>query len=857
MKKIFIISTAFIISMLILMNSKCINALAESGVENQNFVLTIIENEEEIYSNSEECVVKKYNTLMLPMEAVFCRIFQEYEQEATRQTLVYKDNTMEIDKEKNIIRIPNFYNVNSTRINDSIDIEIEEIEGIKYIPIYLISSLSGVDISIDGKIIYDENNYCNSTEVLKNNNLEHIIVIRINEYGEEKKEMLWNEEALKRIEKYRKNDIDFIVENQYGKVIENAEIDLNMNNNEFKFGTSVRKVETTGINKYTSITRNLFNAIGSENGFKWPLLASNGNYIPEDVIEYSQKNNMYLRGHNLWTDRLWGDTNILVGDIENPKEDTMSYIYSKYNSGEISAEEAEELINNIRINFENIVLRHIQDEVQEFPEVQEWDVINEAISQQYFKYYLYDKNMLIDRNFLTTSIKNMNEYTDNEEYYQFLAKCFDETKKCNSNAKLVLNNGIIDGSVSSSNTLGTIRVINKIRQYTNNISALGIQYHVNNRYYFTPQSYYNQINYVLEQTGLKEAIITEYDNYTKDKLNKYTKEEREQKANYLRDTLIAQYSNPNVSGFNFWVYNSGTGSFVEEEWQVYEELMKEWLNDEQSGKTDSNGNYSTRLYKGEYTAKVKINNLEKEVPIRVSDNAEPVEIIINSNLEKISVKQKPNKTEYIQEKESFDADGGVILAHYDDGTVKEIDMSSGEVEISKLDNSILGKQTITVTYKDKKVTFVVDVIEQSGKSPVVGANEEITDISIVKLPERVEYIQNKERINLKAGKLLIKYKDGTTKEISMDDKDVSISGFDNSILGEKAIRVTYKGKETTFVVSIVEDTSKSDDTIANKNLPNAGMQITILTVIIILVIIAIVSGKKYIQYLKDTYKQIK
>lgn len=845
--------------MLILMNSKCINALAESGVESQKFVLTIIENENKIYSNSEECVVKKYNTLMLPMEVVFCKIFQEYEQEATRQTLAYKDSTIEIDKEKNIIRIPNFYNVNSTRSNDSIYIEIEEIEGVKYIPIYLISSLSGVDIIIDGKIIYDENNYRNSIEALKNNNLEHIITIIINEYeyGEEKNEMLWNEESLKRIEKYRKSDTDFIVKNQYGKIIENAEINLNMNNNEFKFGTSVRKVEATGINKYTLLTRNLFNAIGSENGFKWPLLASNGNYIAKDVIEYSQKNNMYLRGHNLWTDRLWGDTNILVGDVENPKEDTMSYIYSKYNSGEISAEEAEEFINNIRINFENIVLRHIQDEVQEFPEVKEWDVINEAISQQYFKYYVYDKNMLTDRNFLTTSIKNLNEYTDNEEYYQFLAKCFDETKKCNSNSKLVLNNGIIEGNYSSPNTLETIRVINKIRQYTNNIDALGIQYHVNNRYYFTPQSYYNQINYVLEQTGLEEAIITEYDNYTKDKLNKYTKEEREQKANYLRDTLIAQYSNPKVSGFNFWVYNSGTGSFVEEEWKVYEELMKEWLNDEQNGKTDNNGEYSTRLYKGEYTAKVKINELEKEVPIKVSDNTEPIEIIINSNLEKISIKQKPNKTEYIQNKEEFDVDDGVILAHYDDGTVEEIDMSSGEVEISKLDNSILGKQTIIITYKDKKVTFVVNVIEQREETPVVDANEEISDISIIKLPEKVEYIQNKEQINLRTGKLLIKYKDGTTKQIYMNDKDVSVSGFDNSIVGERAIRITYKGKQTTFVVHIVEDTSKSDDTVANTNLPNAGIKMTIIIGIFVLGIIATISGKKYIQYLKDTYKQLK
>lgn len=566
---------------------------------------------------------------------------------------------------------------------------------------------------------------------------------------------------------------------------------------------------------------------------------------------------MHIRGHALWADCLWADTEILIGDIEQPKENTMAYVYTNYNNGNITYEKAKELINNMKNIFEDMILNHIEEEMTEFPEISEWDVINEIISQQYFKYYLYDEKMLSDNRFLETNRKYMNAYADNEEYYQFLAKCFDKAREINQEAKLVINDEKINGDLTPTILQNTIKSINGIKKYTNNIDALGVQYHVGNRNYITPQSYYNQINYVLEQTGLKEAVITEYDNYTNDKLNKYTKEEREQKAEYLRDTLIAQYSNPNVSGFNFWVYNSGTGSFVEEEWKAYEELMKEWLNDEQNGKTDSNGNYSTRLYKGEYTAKVKINNLEKEVPIIVSDNTEPVEIIINSNLEKISIKQKPNKIEYVQDKENFDADGGVILAHYDDGTVEEINMSSDEVELSKLDNSILGKQTIIVTYKDKKVTFVVDVVEQSEKRPVANANEEISEISIIKLPEKVEYIQNKEKMNLRNGKLLIKYKDGTTKEISMNDKDVSVSGFDNSIVGERAIRITYKGKQTTFVVYIVEDTSSSDDTIANKNLPNAGIRMTIIIGIFIIGVMAIVSGKKYIQYLKDTHKQLK
>ena len=65
-----------------------------------------------------------------------------------------------------------------------------------------------------------------------------------------------------------------------------------------------------------------------------------------------------------------------------------------------------------------MILNHIEEEMTEFPEISEWDVINEIISQQYFKYYLYDEKMLSDNRFLETNRKYMNAYADNEEYYQ-------------------------------------------------------------------------------------------------------------------------------------------------------------------------------------------------------------------------------------------------------------------------------------------------------------------------------------------------------------------------------------------------------------------------------------------------------
>lgn len=1029
MKKTFIIFIMLIIITLVLMNINTINAVTGNNLESQRFCLKIEKDGQELYLSQEEKVLNKYNTLMLPMDVVFPKVFANYSLNAEQQILTYYDMTLEVKQKENIITVLNVYDAPNGQIDDSVDVEIEEYDEIKYIPIYLLTNISGVEVKIDNKKVYDKNYYYNSIQALDSNKMEHIIEVKIGEVEEktnsstteyvgEEDGALWREEAYKRIEKYRKEDVSIVVKNQNGRELKNATVNIKMTNNEFKFGTAIRMFETTKENKYTGITRTLFNSIGSENGFKWGVLSKNGSAIPKDVIDFAQKNNMHLRGHCLWWDLATADTMDLIGDIDNVQETTMAYIYNQYVNGIITLEEAEELIYELQNNFEDIVLKHIEDEATEFLDVKEWDVINEPISKQYFKYFLYDKKLLTDSSFLTTTNKNILGYDDNEQYYQFLAKCFNKAKEANPQAKLLLNDDKIRGDFSYSMVNDTIRLINNIKKYTNNIDALGVQYHVNNRYQNTPQSYYNQINYVLEQTALKEAVITEYDNYTTSKATNYTEVEKQEKANYLRDTLIAQYSNQNVSGFNFWVYNSGTGSFVEEEWKAYEELMQNWLNDEQSGGTGTTGAYSARVYKGEYTADVSVNNLNATTNFKVDDNTNEIEVLVNSNLEEITVGKKPTKTQYIQNYEELDLAGGTIIASYDDGTAEEIEMTSKDVDITNVNNSILGLQTVTVTYKGEKVTFVVEVVEKSisqieikqlpektnyvkGESlnltggiilviyndestaeipmtqsniKVSGydntkigeklitveylenkkvtfkvevtekANEELSDemdifrielknlpqklkyiqkyetldltggiitvyyangeikdigmtsngilatgfdnnnigkqdinitygkktitfeidiieksilkIEVISMPSKIQYKQHTSNLDLTGGIILVTYNDETKKQISMQNDDVLISGFDNSILGERAITVSYAGKTSTFAINIIRDTN-SDNTTAMVQLPNAGEKIAIALSVCVLVIIATISGKKYIQYLKDTNKQLK
>lgn len=242
-------------------------------------------------------------------------------------------------------------------------------------------------------------------------------------------------------------------------MLDNADVNIELLNNEFKFGTAIEWDSSKNI--YTNplypnsiaddseITNDLFNIIGSGNYFKW----DDANWIlnvRKDIIDYAKSHEMSLRGHTLWWDDElgWGATSALVGDLNNPKEGTMAYIYTKYTNGEITAEEAENLSKELQNNLEDMILKHINKYVTDYPEILEWDVYNEP-DKIYWQYNLYDttdNNGM--RNFLRKGYWTekidwwwgvLKRYKPNEEYCRFIAKCFDEAKNANMNAKLVLN----------------------------------------------------------------------------------------------------------------------------------------------------------------------------------------------------------------------------------------------------------------------------------------------------------------------------------------------------------------------------------------------------------------------------------
>ena len=123
----------------------------------------------------------------------------------------------------------------------------------------------------------------------------------------------------------------------------------------------------------------------------------------------------------------------------------------------------------------------------------------------------------------------------------------------------------------------------------------------------------------------------------------------------------------------------------------------------------------------------------------------------------ITLKKLPTKASYVVNKEALDVAGGVVLSHYESGETEELELTAAMV--SGFDNTILGKQTLTVTIGGLTTTFEVEVVER-------------TVISVA--------VEN--------GKLVKHYTDGTTEETPL--KDGAISDFAISETGEKTLTLT-------------------------------------------------------------------
>jgi hypothetical protein len=160
----------------------------------------------------------------------------------------------------------------------------------------------------------------------------------------------------------------------------------------------------------------------------------------------------------------------------------------------------------------------------------------------------------------------------------------------------------------------------------------------------------------------------------------------------------------------------------------------------------------------------------------------------------ITVKAPTNTK--ILKNEDLKLDGGIITLNHLNGTKEDIDMTDAasmkDVRITGFDKTKTGKQTVTVTYKDKySATFEVEVTDKPAKSMVVKSE-----------PTKKLYKVG-EDFEVDGLTLEVTYEDGTKETI--DATADMVYGYDNTRVGEQTLTIAYQKLTTTIKVEVEEN----------------------------------------------------
>ena len=194
-------------------------------------------------------------------------------------------------------------------------------------------------------------------------------------------------------------------------------------------------------------------------------------------------------------------------------------------------------------------------------------------------------------------------------------------------------------------------------------------------------------------------------------------------------------------------------------------------------------------------------------------------------LVRIEVTKMPKKRRYVQYQEDLNPSEGSLTLIYSDNTTSVIDLIDDSVDILDFDNTVLGEQQIKVVYGGLETSFPVTVYDIEDESDDTDdENGPITKVEAIQGLSKVDYIQGVETFDVSGIILRITYEDGEFRNIELSEYPglYTISGFDNTKLGEQTVIVNYKGFELPFTVNIkredemygVPDTFMSKSTFA-------------------------------------------
>lgn len=172
---------------------------------------------------------------------------------------------------------------------------------------------------------------------------------------------------------------------------------------------------------------------------------------------------------------------------------------------------------------------------------------------------------------------------------------------------------------------------------------------------------------------------------------------------------------------------------------------------------------------------------------------------------KIEITTNPTKLTYYTSDDSLDIAGLIVKATFNNNSfnlnvVDDINIETLSDDFFKT----IGEKSVNISYTNNKTTvytyFVVTIIEVVPVSISMSESEEV---------KTVYYVD--DEIDLSTGKILVLYNDGSTKEVALNDANVSVSGFDSSNeLEFQTLTVSYNKLNCNFNITIIKKDSTGE-----------------------------------------------
>jgi GH35 family endo-1,4-beta-xylanase len=399
----------------------------------------------------------------------------------------------------------------------------------------------------------------------------------------------WRETAAHRIDRLRMADLTIQVVDADGTPLPDAEIQVEMQQHDFGFGTAVVSCRFPGNNCYdeTYVNKMLdldgrghgFNHAVTENAVKWRTWEQGWLGPPEDAVrafEWLTDRGVTMRGHTL----IWPGEQWLPDDI-NDNLDDLDYLRTR-----IDARIAE-------------MIDH--PELKTY--VRDWDVLNEITT-----------NRTLESAFDADAM-----FTNGRKIYNEICN---KVRAIDPDLAIYINDYV---AISS----GSANLVARYKTFLDELVAdevpfdgIGFQCHIGSIPNGIPQVE-QTFNEFYQRYG-KRMKVTEYD------INSQVDEQTQ--ADYMRDLLTLTFSHPGMDAFLMWGFWDGNhwkdnAPMFYQDWTLkpsgevfIQKVFDEWWTSEETI-ADQGGKATLRVFKGDHQVTVRHGNevIAIDVNVRTDD----------------------------------------------------------------------------------------------------------------------------------------------------------------------------------------------------------------------------------------------